>query len=133
MEFNMFKLSTIAGATRKAAATAGAIAARAAVAPAANADQNVIAYAKAGIWTVERVNDKGAFTYCRAGLTYENGISVYMLGFKKGWMVQFFNNDWPKREVSKFNGELQVDGRTVVTRANTWRGRSACASWSAPA
>ncbi|MEM1307383.1 MAG: hypothetical protein AAGG99_07655, partial [Pseudomonadota bacterium] len=126
MEVQMFKIGTIATATNTLAATACAIATITAAAPAASAGQgpDIVTYTKAGLWTIQRVNDNGAFNYCRAGLTYESGIQVYMLGFKKGWMVQFFSNDWPKREVTKFDGTLEIDGRTVPTRANSWRGNS---------
>jgi hypothetical protein len=122
----MFKLRTPAGANPKATASACGIAALVAFAPMANAGQDVkiVDYDKAGLWTVERVNDKGAFLYCRAGLKFDNDIDVYMIGFRKGWMVQFFNKTWPNRDVTAFEGTLKVDGRTLPTPAKNWRANS---------
>lgn len=122
----MFKHNTTAGIIRTAAATACAVAAIAAAAPAgaSNDGTGVVTYGDAGSWTVQRVNEDGKFHYCRAGLKFENGIQVFMLGFQKGWMVQFFNKAWPERAKATFKGSLQVDGRTLRTRANNWRGKS---------
>lgn len=106
------------------AATLGGVIA-AASAQAAEPTYNTIPYAKSGLWTIERINDNGKFNYCRAGMTFDNGIDVHFLAGQKIWMVQFYSQTWADRKVSEFEATLMVDGKPVKTAANQWRGRSA--------
>jgi hypothetical protein len=126
MEFKMFKLNNIAGATQKVAATACAVMALAAFAPAAQANNGITVtdYADAGLWSVKRIEKHGQFSYCRAGLTYESGIQVYMIGYEDDWRVQFYNSEWPKRKLARFEGDLLVDSNNVRSSLKFWRGNS---------
>ncbi|MEM7778435.1 MAG: hypothetical protein AAF732_22880 [Pseudomonadota bacterium] len=82
-------------------------------------------YSKAGNWTISALYNAGNFLSCYARVSYRNGINVSLIAYENGrWTLQFYNQNWPRRPVSKFRAALEVDGRVLRNTDATYRGRS---------
>ena len=82
-------------------------------------------FAKAGSWSIKTLYNKQNFVSCYARVRYRSGINLSLIAYASGqWSLQFYRDDWPKREVSQFPATLEVDNK-VISRGNaTYRGRS---------
>ncbi|MEM9029065.1 MAG: hypothetical protein AAGC70_11915 [Pseudomonadota bacterium] len=82
-------------------------------------------YSSTGNWTISALYDGGRFLSCYARVSYRNGINVSLIAYNNSkWTIQFYNENWPKRAVSRFPASLIVDGRTLLNTNATYRGRS---------
>lgn len=88
-------------------------------------DLRTFKFASEGNWTISAVYDGNSFVSCYAGVIYRNGIRVSLIAYQNGnWSLQFYDQSWPDRAVSRFPAALDVDGRTILNASGTYRGRS---------
>ena len=87
----------------------------------------VVPYSKVGNWSIRAVyGSKGPFDHCSANARYQSGTRVSIIVYRSSnWRLWFAHNDWPDRGRAKFPATVQVDGRTVLSRAGNYKGRNA--------